>query len=916
MSDLLVEVSKQARTEYVGFLELFEGLPVKSPQVASILPPEFDKLPPDLQFKPGISDVRIQDQYKVVSTTLSRLVNLCNECLPCAETENEEIMLAVQNALQLAHGIYTVTSLLSKLSVYNSQIDGLVIELQETNEKVLAMVMPQALLTQQLLASKDIKYESMYRQQYTEYHDAVMEVIDNRYQLQHRLKSTVSESENTGLIDQSSAYCVQLDVGFVENCQLAEQAIKSQYSRRKGVEFLLQDDVTERGIRDILHLLSQAEPQFESGKLSQSLADFNMDGAMTQQGHDSVSCSVILADKSSDITALQSQLLDWQKLYELQKQVKDHIGSTEFDSILCHGSLLIADCEEIIKRVASLVDKYAFLPQARTLDQECRSFKSEVARTKLDLVLQQKRSDECRKLRQARVASAGGKGDVLYPKFKTGIDFARWFSDFSKFGTDLSDKESAYKHLLSACADNSTALKLVKAAANYEEGMAELWTDFNQSHSQGTQLVNRIFQSKPASDIYAQQRLLTSFKVSMFELRSQGYSKYISDAVIRFMASCLMDDDHKSWRRLYRDKGLDQPGVTDEQVADEFLSFLNGLRLDGNAYISDRKLSKLLSQANQAEKGERKDVVRNSSHSHSHESSQKGKLGSGKGNGKGNWQRAGRRFKKKANDRPVHNNSQQIKGEPKKDIKCNYCAQQHSVYSCSLLKSQVASGKVDVISNLRAKRVCVGCLLSLDLKDQKTGQHKCRDYFISKSANGVLQKHPLSCQQQCKVGQQPLHYSLCKSHPPGRAEALNVNNSCFLITENSCPSSPPPPPPAPLHCSSSTQVVASWAEEVEQTFPAQMYSDPALHGTQQPAVFGRDCVPAQIYNDPGHGPMMPVVPGRVCLLGGNKINSWDIAEPRAPGGTPHLPSQDPGHQGPLNDVTQITNIHKLKNLAR
>ena len=89
------------------------------------------------------------------------------------------------------------------------------------------------------------------------------------------------------------------------------------------------------------------------------------------------------------------------------------------------------------------MDKYAFLPQARTLDQECRSFKSEVARTKLDLVLQQKRSDECRKLRQARVASAGGKGDVLYPKFKTGIDFARWFSDFSKFGTDLSDKESA-----------------------------------------------------------------------------------------------------------------------------------------------------------------------------------------------------------------------------------------------------------------------------------------------------------------------------------------------------------------------------------------------------------------------------------------------------------------------------------------
>ena len=101
MSDLLVEVSKQARTEYVGFLELFEGVPVKSPQVASILPHEFDKLPPDLQFKPGISHVRIQDQYKVVSTTLSRLVNLCNECLPSAETENEEILLAVQNALQL-----------------------------------------------------------------------------------------------------------------------------------------------------------------------------------------------------------------------------------------------------------------------------------------------------------------------------------------------------------------------------------------------------------------------------------------------------------------------------------------------------------------------------------------------------------------------------------------------------------------------------------------------------------------------------------------------------------------------------------------------------------------------------------------------------------------------------------------------
>ena len=124
MADLLLtEVSKQAKTEFIAFMELFEGIPVKSPQIASILPPDIDKLPPGLQFKPGISDVRIQDSYKLVSTTLSRLVNLCSEYLQIAEAPEQEVLLAVNSALETAHGIYTVTSLLSKLSVYNSQID-------------------------------------------------------------------------------------------------------------------------------------------------------------------------------------------------------------------------------------------------------------------------------------------------------------------------------------------------------------------------------------------------------------------------------------------------------------------------------------------------------------------------------------------------------------------------------------------------------------------------------------------------------------------------------------------------------------------------------------------------------------------------------------------------------------------------
>ena len=191
------------------------------------MPPDIDKLPPGLQFKPVISDVRIQDSYKLVSTTLSRLVNLCSEYLPIAETPEQEVLLAVNSALETAHGIYTVTSLLSKLSVYNSQIDELIIELQETNDKLLAMVMPQSLLTQQLLASKDVKYENMYRRQYTQYHDAVMTMVDARYQVQGKIKNTIAESDGTGLIDQSGAYCIPLDVEFLEKCQLAIVAIKT-----------------------------------------------------------------------------------------------------------------------------------------------------------------------------------------------------------------------------------------------------------------------------------------------------------------------------------------------------------------------------------------------------------------------------------------------------------------------------------------------------------------------------------------------------------------------------------------------------------------------------------------------------------------------------------------------------------------
>ena len=240
------------------------------------------------------------------------------------------------------------------------------------------------------------------------------------------------------------------------------------------------------------------------------------------------------------------------------------------------------------------------------------------------------------------------------------------------------------------------------------------------------------------------------------------------------MATCLLDDDHKAWRKLCREKNMDKEGVTDAQIADEFLLFLDRLRSDGNTYISDKKLSKLLSQASSSppnKKTENGTTVHNSAHSHETHSQQNKKTG----NGKGKWQKgAGKRFKKRAdNQPPLCNSSQQLenKGEPKKEILCNYCSQKHSIFGCNLLKSQVAGGKIDVISNLKAKRVCIQCLLSLDLKDAKTAQHKCRDYFISKAENGTLQKHPLSCSQNCKNGQQILHYSLCKAHPPQKGGA-------------------------------------------------------------------------------------------------------------------------------------------------
>ena len=103
MADLILEVSHQAQNEFIGFLELFEGIPVKLPEIATILPKECSKLPPKLEYKPGISNARIQNQYKVVTSTLSRLVNLCNEYLHQAEEPDETCVMSVQTGLQCAH---------------------------------------------------------------------------------------------------------------------------------------------------------------------------------------------------------------------------------------------------------------------------------------------------------------------------------------------------------------------------------------------------------------------------------------------------------------------------------------------------------------------------------------------------------------------------------------------------------------------------------------------------------------------------------------------------------------------------------------------------------------------------------------------------------------------------------------------
>ena len=750
-----------------------------------------------------------KERYKRTIAPLNHMVALLNSTVLTLEDTLLTHVEKLVKLYQTCHVYFCIISLVSKSQEHFVSNASDIIGLIDLETKIQNLKIPEELSLARSLsaASPSLMHKQQFKDLYDNFKENIVHHADTRLVLRTRISTQNSNLKQTKIVLIGDKYNLRLSDAFEQLAEIIVQTLATRYSSELRVP---PSDTTALS-QNLITICDMLKSWDAETNVSSSLSNLDL-----RSDHEKLlqTRSEIMKNHTKVCSDYKLELDEW-----LQNQGKVSTdenfvneSTNDYNQIILAGVHLAKRNRDYLARVVRILDNSIETHSENPLYSQLQDAHNNLEKITLQVEIvckvEEERIKQLRVLYSDRLRSISTNSKARFaPIFDSSHEgFAQFLLNWREFAKDLKDERLLLLYLRNSVQHHHQASKLLQTINCYTTALEQLCSHYLRKTELGTLVTRRIYSLKQAHTVSDQLRLILELKIQLFKLERHDLKKTFTRTLCRFISSRFLERDYLKWLQVVKDENLDS--VTDEELYTRFNSFLAVLKEDASQFLSDRKLSNLLSSNSTGDQQSHRHRVtqNNQQYNNGHTDNRTGKgKNKKKPFQKGKFGKNKKPFVKQQSnsDSPNWRNKWQKKqtyqnsatSSPDKKNTCHWCnSAEHGLWTCQLLRAQLQTS-----SNLPAlvigRSLCVTCL-------RPAGQHhECKTEYLTKSKSGEIWRNSTFCTQKCryksdKFPAKPLHFLLCKQHTQapgakvspgakqsnysaGQTEKINVNQSVY-----------------------------------------------------------------------------------------------------------------------------------------